>query len=306
MARAAPSRLAIVHHPDFSIKLPDGYRFPMGKFNALMTILQTEGLAAADNLFVADEAPLDWLYLAHDRAYVDGMLEGQMDRMMMRRIGLPWSPQLVRRSRLASGGTVLAARLALVRGIACHTAGGSHHADYQSGSGYCVFNDVAIAIRVLMAEQAIARALVIDLDVHQGDGTARIFANIPQVFTFSMHAERNFPTQKAKSDLDIGLEDKTGDQDYLARLSFHLPAILQAARPDLVFYIAGVDPHADDLLGRLALSADGLARRDQMVIQAVRSGGIPMVGVLGGGYANDVTALAQLHANLHRAADQYG
>jgi len=201
---------------------------------------------------------------------------------------------------------VLCARLALERGIACHTAGGSHHADHQSGAGYCVFNDVAIAIRVMMKEQAIGRALVIDLDVHQGDGTARLFADTPEVFTFSMHAERNFPTNKAKSDLDIALEDKTTDQDYLNRLAHHLDHVIESARPDLVFYIAGVDPHIDDLLGRLSLTDTGLARRDQMVIQAVRSAGIPLVGVLGGGYAKDVSALARLHANIHRAAHQYG
>jgi acetoin utilization deacetylase AcuC-like enzyme len=294
--------LAIIHHPDFSIPLPAGHRFPMGKFTALMAHLRQIGLANDDHLFEAAEAPRHWLTLAHSASYVDDMMAGTIDPKIMRAIGLPWSPLLVRRSRLAAGGTVLCAKLALERGIACHTAGGSHHAASDAGSGFCVFNDVAVAIRVLMAEGAIQRALVIDLDVHQGDGTARIFASDPSVYTFSMHGARNFPVRKAASDLDIELEDGTGDDDYLRILHHHLPAILSAARADIVFYIAGVDPHRDDLLGRLGLSDDGLYARDCAVIGAVCARGIPLVGVLGGGYAKDVPALARRHAGLHRAA----
>ncbi len=297
---------AIIHHPDLSIPLPEHHRFPMGKFTALMQVLGEQGLIGHDNLFQAQEAPVDWLKLAHETKYVDGMISGQQDRSVMRRIGLPWSPQLVRRSRLSSGGTVLCARLALARGIACHTAGGSHHANAGSGAGYCVFNDVAIAIHLLLAEGAISRASVIDLDVHQGDGTARIFAQRPEVYTFSMHAENNFPGDKATSDLDIGLDDKTGDADYLAQLERHLEPVLVRSKPDLVFYLAGVDPHEHDLLGRLSLTARGLARRDEMVIRTVRQMNIPLACVLGGGYAKDVMALARLHAQLHKAAAIHG
>jgi len=295
----------IIHHPDFAIALPQGNRFPMGKYTALIEVLTREGLIGPENLISASEAGREDLILAHSPVYVDQVLTGQLSPSDQRRIGLPWSESLVRRSRLSVGGTILASRLALDKGLACHTAGGSHHAHYDYGSGYCVFNDVAVAISVLKQEGRIDRALVIDLDVHQGDGTAEIFAQDAAVFTFSMHGERNFPLRKARSSRDVELADKTGDAAYLDMLDQHLGAVIDLARPEIVFYVAGVDPHRDDRLGRLALSDEGLAERDRRVISAVRDAGLPLVGVLGGGYCDDIAALAHRHAFLHRAANEY-
>jgi acetoin utilization deacetylase AcuC-like enzyme len=197
---------------------------------------------------------------------------------------------------------LLAARLALEHGIACNTAGGSHHAQADTGAGFCVFNDVAVAARRLLAEGKVGQVLVVDLDVHQGDGTARIFENDASVFTFSMHAEKNFPARKAASDLDIDLADGTGDEAYLGKLEEILPDLLARVAPDLVFFNAGVDPHADDKLGRLSLSDEGLARREAFVLGSCLERSIPVTGVIGGGYDADIDRLAHRHALLHRAA----
>lgn len=210
-----------------------------------------------------------------------------------------------RRARCATAGTVLTALLALEHGIACNTAGGSHHARRAHGAGFCVFNDVAVAIRLLQADQTIDRALVIDLDVHQGDGTAEIFADDPSVFTLSVHAARNYPVRKVPSSLDVALDDGIGDAAYLTVLREVLPEALRRFRPDIVFFNAGVDPHADDRLGRLALSDAGLEARDRIVISTVRDAGLPLAGVLGGGYSIDIDRLARRHATLHRVAAQF-
>lgn len=262
--------------------------------------LQADGLAGPDGFVIAEPAPASWLALAHDRHYVAAVMAAELPAKQARRIGFPITPAAAERAAAAVGGTVLAARLALARGLACNTAGGSHHADYDGGAGFCVFNDVAVAARVLLAEGAIRSALVIDLDVHQGDGTARVFADDSRVFTYSAHCEKNWPHRKARSDWDEGLEPGLGDAAYLERVARALPLLL-ARRPDLVFYIAGVDPHTDDQLGLLALSDEGLARREAMVAQACLSAGAPMVGVLGGGYDADLDRLAARHAVLHRA-----
>jgi acetoin utilization deacetylase AcuC-like enzyme len=190
-------------------------------------------------------------------------------------------------------------------GIACNTAGGGHHARPDRGAGFCVFNDVAVAIRVLQSEGLIERALVVDLDVHQGDGTAATFRNDRSVTTFSMHSERNYPLRKVASNLDIGLPDRTGDDAYLEALAEALPRLLDNPRPDIVFYNAGVDPHQNDRLGRLALSDRGIAARDLLVIDAVRTRSIPLAGIIGGGYSDNVDALARLHASLHRTASMF-
>lgn len=222
----------------------------------------------------------------------------------MRRIGLPLSPQLAVRSQAAVGGTVLTARLALQRGIAANSAGGSHHAGIGHGAGYCVFNDVAVAARVLQAMGLAMNMLVIDLDVHQGDGTAEIFRGDGAVFTFSMHCQDNFPVRKQPGDRDIGLPVGLGDDGYLEILSEQMADLLGGPVPDLVFYNAGVDPHAGDRLGKLSLSDDGLARRDALVIGACADRGIPIACVLGGGYDHDAMVLAQRHALLYGAADR--
>jgi acetoin utilization deacetylase AcuC-like enzyme len=238
----------------------------------------------------------------HAPEYVRQVLDFTLPRDMQRRIGLPMTPEIVRRTRAVCGGTLLAARLALVHGVACNTAGGSHHAGPDFGSGYCIFNDVAIAARALIDEGAVRQILVIDLDVHQGDGTALIFAEEPRVFTFSMHADKNFPTRKAQSDLDIPLEDGVGDEAYLEILQNTLPDLVDQLRPDLAFYVAGVDPHKDDRLGRLSLTDAGLAKRDAFVLKTCLDRGAPLAGVLGGGYDRDTDRIANRHAVLHRAA----
>lgn len=289
----------VVHHPGYLAPLPAGHRFPMAKFARLRAVLAEAGVERAET---PDPAPADWLALAHDRPYVDAILEQTAGPEIMRRIGLPLSPALALRSRLAVAGTVLAARLALEDGIACNTAGGSHHAGHAHGAGFCVFNDVAVAARLLLAEGRVARVLVVDLDVHQGDGTAEILAGDSAVFTFSMHCERNYPVRKQQSDLDFSLEEGVGDGEYLALLARHLPALIAHVLPDLVFYNAGVDPHVDDRLGKLALSDAGLLARERLVVDCCARAGVPLATVVGGGYADDVEALARRHALVHRAA----
>jgi acetoin utilization deacetylase AcuC-like enzyme len=291
-----------VYHPDYVAPLPAGHRFPMGKFGRLMARLLAEGLVRPEEVTRPEPAPVAWLELAHGPAYVAAILSGTLGAAGQRQIGLPLSAALVRRSRAAVGGTGQAARLALEGGLAFNLAGGSHHAFAAHGSGFCVLNDVAVAARVLLAEGAIARALVVDLDVHQGDGTAAIFADDPRVVTFSMHCRANFPARKQTSDLDLALESGLEDRPYLRLLEAHLGDLLAEARPELVLYNAGVDPHRDDRLGRLALTDDGLARRDRLVLATCLGAGVPLACVVGGGYDADLDVLAGRHAIVHRVA----
>jgi len=238
----------------------------------------------------------------HTPDYVTQILAQTLPREAERRLGLPISEALADRSRAACAGTLLAARLAMEHGLACNTAGGSHHAFADAGAGFCVFNDVAVAAAVLLAEGSVARVLVVDLDVHQGDGTAALFANDPRVFTLSLHAQSNFPARKKTSDLDVPLPRDLDDRGYLDVVRAALPPVLDAFAPDLVFYNAGVDPHRDDRLGHLALSDAGLAARERFVVDAVTRRGVPFVGVVGGGYDADRERLARRHAILHRTA----
>ena len=292
----------VVHHPAFRAEMPAGHRFPMDKFSRLATLLEAEGVPGPEGFARPEIIDVETLRLAHTEDYVRGVIELTLPPDVVRRIGMPNTESVATRARAATGGTLLAARLALEHGIACNTAGGSHHASAESGAGFCVFNDVAVAARRLLAEGAIGQALVIDLDVHQGDGTARIFEGDSSVFTVSMHAEKNFPHRKATSDLDIELADGTGDDEYVAKLEEILPALLGSVRPDIVFFNAGVDPHADDKLGRLSLTDEGLGRREAYVLGACLALEIPVVGVIGGGYDADVDRLAARHAILHRTA----
>lgn len=293
--------LAVVHHEAFVAALPSGHRFPMNKYARLAEILVADGIVEDSGFIAPAEAPPAWLALAHAPAYVDQVLAGRVPDRIEREIGFPVEQTIARRARLSTGATMLAARLALEEGVACTTAGGSHHARRAGGAGFCVFNDVAVAASVLSMD-GIGPMLVVDLDVHQGDGTAEILAGNPAVFTFSMHGERNYPVRKVASDLDIGLADGTGDEAYLSTLRETLPDLLAHVSPELVFYNAGVDPHRDDRLGRLALSDQGLEERDRYVIAACRDRGIPIACVIGGGYSDDVDALAHRHAILHRTA----
>ena len=292
----------IVHHPAFRAEMPPGHRFPMDKFSRLAAVLEAEGLAGPGGFVRPEPIDEDSLRLAHDEAYVRGVIDLTLPADVVRRIGMPNTDSVATRARAATGGTLLAARLALEHGIACNTAGGSHHAQADTGAGFCVFNDVAVAARRLQAEGLANQVLVVDLDVHQGDGTARIFDGDPSVFTFSMHAEKNFPARKAISDLDVDLADGMGDGAYLEALSGILPELLARTAPDLVFFNAGVDPHADDRLGRLKLSDEGLARREAFVLGSCLEREIPVTGVIGGGYDADIDRLAHRHALLHRAA----
>lgn len=272
----------------------------MGKYTRLAGILASAGLAPSG--FVTPEpASADLLAGVHERSYVEAVLAANLPREFEREIGLPVDAGVARRAQASVGGTLAASRLALAHGLAGNTAGGSHHARRERGAGFCTFNDVAIAATALQAEGTIARALVVDLDVHQGDGTADCLSGTPDLFTLSVHAERNYPTRKIPGDLDIGLPDGLDDAGYLAVLHARLPPLLDALRPDLVFYNAGVDPHRDDKLGRLALTDAGLIARDRFVVGQARARGIPLVSVIGGGYGSDPDAIAARHAFVFEA-----
>ncbi len=292
--------IPIVSHPAYEAALPDGHRFPMRKYGRLAEVLAENGLAP-NGFVVPEEASANLIALAHARTYVDQVLTCSVPREIERRIGLPITEGVARRAQASAGGTMLAARLALQHGLAGSTAGGSHHGQRETGAGFCVFNDVAIAAKALKHEGAIRHALVVDLDVHQGDGTADCLRDEPDLFTFSMHAEKNYPVRKIPSDLDIGLPDFMEDDAYMDVLQAHLPRLLDALEPDLVFLNAGVDPHRDDKLGRLCLSDEGLRRRDAYVIEQARARHIPLIAVIGGGYSADIDALAQRHAIVFEA-----
>ncbi|HEY0269597.1 MAG TPA: histone deacetylase [Sphingomonas sp.] len=283
----------IVHHPDYVVPT-EGSGFSLDKYGRVMAALDEAG--AGYELHRPEPMPRAWLEAVHDPDYVAEVLACAVPREKARRIGFAVTPAVARRARLSPGGTWLAARLALVHGYAANGAGGSHHALYDTGAGYCIFNDLALAAHRLIAERTVARVLIVDLDVHQGDGTAALTAGRDDIVTFSMHAEKNFPVRKARSDLDIGLDDGTGDEAYLAMLARHLPALIADGRPDLILYQAGVDPHRDDRLGRLALSDAGLEARDRFVMRTACEAGLPLASVLGGGYGADRWAVARRHA----------
>jgi acetoin utilization deacetylase AcuC-like enzyme len=291
----------LIYHPAYSAPLPEAHRFPMAKFQLLADHLRRLDLLHPRQIHQPLPVPRPWLELVHPRAYHEAFARQRLTAAEARRIGLPATPALVRRSWLAVGGTVLTARLALRHGLACHLAGGTHHAFAATGSGFCIFNDVAVAARVLLAEGLVRRILVVDLDVHQGDGTANLFADDPRVFTFSAHGERNFPLRKSTSDCDLPLPDGMEDGPYLAAVAGVLPDLLSQARPDLVFYNAGVDPHRLDRLGRLALSDGGLLRRERMVLDTCLRQRVPVATVMGGGY-DALAPLVERHGLVVRAA----
>lgn len=289
--------MKIFHTDHFTLPLPPGHRFPMAKYAHLR--LRVEAIAA-ELMEVPAPATDAELSLAHDPAYITAVSRGELDARAMRRIGFPWSPAMVERSRRSAGATLAAAREALARrgaGDACgiNLAGGTHHAFRDHGEGYCVFNDAAVAALAMRAEARARRVAIVDLDVHQGNGTAAILAGEPEVFTFSMHGRRNFPFHKESSDWDIELEDGTDDESYLSRLGEALPEVFARARPELVIYLAGADPYAGDRLGRLALTKDGLARRDALVLGACAGSGTPVTVAMAGGYAESVDDIVDIH-----------
>ena len=255
---------------------------------------------------VADPVTDAELLRVHCPAYVKRVAGGTLDARELRAIGLPWSERLVERSRRSAGATLAAARQALTQGWAANLGGGTHHAFSDRGSGYCVFNDVAIAARALQAEAGLQRIAVVDCDVHQGNGTAAIFEGDDSVFTFSIHAAKNFPARKERSDLDVELDDDTRDDEYLWHLERALDETLERARPQLVFYLAGADPYEDDRLGRLKLSKEGLARRDTLVLSRLAARGIPVAVTMAGGYARDLDDVAEIHANTLICARRMG
>jgi acetoin utilization deacetylase AcuC-like enzyme len=296
--------LPLVFHPDFVSDLPPGHRFPMPKFGKIYQQLVRNGIATLDQFHCPPRAAREHLALAHAADYVDAYCNGTLDDRAMRRIGLPWSPALVNRTCTAVGGTILAVELALQEGLAASTAGGTHHAHQDFGSGFCIFNDLAVAARYAQRALGIERILIVDLDVHQGDGTAAIFASDPNIFTLSLHCGDNFPFRKQISDLDVELPVGMEDDAYLRTLAATLPDLLAAFRPDLVFYDAGVDPHHDDKLGKLALTDAGLFKRDSDVLENCIRRGIPVACVVGGGYDHDLDRLARRHSLVHQAATE--
>lgn len=286
----------------YDVPLPPGHPFPLAKYAALRERLLAEGVLAPDEVTRSEPAPVEWLLRAHDPRYVERSLAGALDPAEVRRIGMPWSEAFVTRARAALYGTVMAARAALVHGVAGNLAGGTHHAFRDRGEGYCLFNDVATAIAVLRDEGHAARPFVVDLDVHQGNGTAAMFADDPTVFTFSIHGAGNYPLLKERGTFDLELPDATEDAAYLDALRAHLEPALDTHAPDLVFYQAGVDALAGDRLGRLALTHDGLRARDALVFQELERRGVPVVVTLGGGYGRDLAQSVAAHANVWRQA----
>jgi acetoin utilization deacetylase AcuC-like enzyme len=286
----------------FTIALPDGHRFPIAKYARIRDEIVARGLLPAAGIEEPDRADRWALELVHTPRYVEAVLDGTLSPIEVRRLGFPWSTQLRERSLRTVQGTIEAAHDALDHGLGINLAGGTHHAFPGHGEGFCVFNDVAVAIRTLQRAGRITRAAVVDLDVHQGNGTARVFADDPDVYTFSMHGARNYPFRKEPSTLDVELDDGCEDAAYLAALDAHLGPALDHARPELVFYLGGADPYVQDRFGRLGLSIAGLRARDRRAFDAFRRRGLPTVVTLAGGYARDLEDVVTIQTNMVEAA----
>lgn len=274
----------------------------MAKYSGVRARIIDERIIDPADLHEAPAATWDELRLVHTAEYVEAIATGTVSRDIQRRIGFPWSLAMVERSRRSVGATIAAAQAALQDGVSANLAGGTHHSFADRGEGYCVFNDVAVAARVLQRDRLARCIAIVDLDVHQGNGTAAIFRDDDDVFTFSMHGEKNFPFKKETSDLDVALPDGTGDDAYLDALQEYLPAVLNAHRPEFVFYLAGADPYEGDRLGRLKLTISGLQQRDTIVFETCRGAGLPVAVTMSGGYATDVEAIVRIHANTIRIA----
>jgi len=291
--------------PRYAITLPDGHRFPMAKYALLREGALASGLVAPSHLHEPERVAHADLLRVHTRSYVDGVEHGRLEPAHQRRIGLPWSEAFVERAFRVVRGTVEAAAHAVEHGIAMNLAGGTHHAFADRGEGFCVFNDVAVAIRRLQASGRIRRACIIDCDVHQGNGTNAVFADDASVYTYDMHGARNFPFAKVPARRDEPLDDGIGDADYLERLSSALPEVLRASQPDLVVYLAGADPHEGDRLGRLRLTFDGLAQRDELVLRTCREIGLPVCVTIAGGYGRDIATTVRVHLATVAAAARH-
>ncbi|HLL71304.1 MAG TPA: histone deacetylase [Pyrinomonadaceae bacterium] len=295
----------VFYTPRYYADIGEGHVFPIRKFELVRDRLLAEGTLALAEIVEPQPAAIADVLLVHTEDYVTRLRAGSLTARELRRLGLPWSKALVRRSFLATGGTLSAARAALSEGIASNLAGGTHHAFADRGEGFCVLNDVAVAIRALRRDKLIERAAVVDLDVHQGNGTATIFEADAGVYTFSMHGARNYPVFKARSTLDIELPDGTGDEEYLQTLGAYLPRVF-AHRPDIIFYLGGADPFAGDKLGRLSLSIAGLRARDELVLSECSARNVPVATVMSGGYAADINDTVEIHCNTIRAAKAVG
>ena len=291
--------MKILYTDYFVLPLPDGHRFPMQKYSLLREAVQTY---APHLLEEAPATQVDELLLAHDAVYIERMSNGTLTSAEIRQIGFPWSPQMADRARRSTGATVAAAEAALQQRCAINLAGGTHHAFADHGEGFCCYNDAAVAARVLQRDHGIQRVLICDLDVHQGNGTARIFRDDNSVFTFSMHGARNYPVRKEISDLDVELPDGCDDVTYLAELQQHLPRIINEFKPQAMIYLAGADPYEGDRLGRLKLTKAGLATRDRFVLELARDNAIPVAVTMAGGYAHNVADIVDIHFNTVRTA----
>ena len=292
----------LVYHADYVVELPAGHRFPMPKYRALRDLLERRGLISQDHCCQPTPAGRSWLERVHQPDYIAKVLEQRLSAQEERRLGLPMTPALARRACASVGGSILTVELALKNGLAINLAGGSHHAFASFGSGFCVFNDVATACAYFLAQGLLERILVVDLDVHQGDGTASILEGCSGVCCLSLHCRTNFPAKKQFSSIDVALEPDTDDRVYLKTLDVVVPSLLERIRPGLVIYVAGVDPHKDDKLGRLALTDQGLAEREARMLSWCQSRQLPLAVVLGGGYADNVEDIAERHAILHAVA----
>lgn len=305
---SAPTALGSVHAwsgSKYVIPLPPGHRFPIEKYALVREGALAAGLVSPGRMHDPPAATDEDLTLVHTHRYVQAVRNGTLTAAEIRRIGLPWSPELVERSVRVVGGTVTAVRTALEQGLAVNLAGGTHHAFADFGEGYCVFNDVAVAVQLARKEGLVRRVAIVDLDVHQGNGTHQIFATDPDVYTFSMHGARNFPFTKVPGSLDLELQDGTGDSEYLSLLRSALPQVIRDARPDMVAYLAGADTHEGDRLGRLKLTCDGIARRDAMVLESCREVGIPVAVTLAGGYGHDIATTVAVHLRTLRVINDF-
>ena len=290
--------LSVVNHKDYFAKIGDDHKFPINKFGELANYLKKKKIVKKfHEPYPCSE---ETLKRAHSESYIKDVKNKTLDEKIVKKIGFPLIDSVVKRSLIATGGTVLASKLAIKNGVACNTAGGSHHANFEGGAGYCVFNDVAVAAHYLLDRGLAGRILIVDLDVHQGNGNADIFKNDRNVFTFSMHSKSNYPAKKSVSDLDVELDDFMEDAEYINTLKLHLNKLNQESF-DFIFYIAGVDIHSNDRLGRLKVSDEGIKKRDEIVTENFFSKKIPICGVLGGGYNKDFNKLVELHSFLHQS-----
>lgn len=296
--------LKIANHPIYVHPLPEGHRFPMGKYELLPKQLLYEGTCTHENFFEAKPASDEAILAVHDQEYFQALRNLELDRKAELMTGFPLSKGLVEREQVIVGGTIQAAEYALEHGIAMNIAGGTHHAYTNRGEGFCLFNDQAVAARYLLQKRLAKKVLIVDLDVHQGNGTAEIFEEDPAVFTFSMHGKKNYPFKKEKSDLDIELENGTGDEQYLEILKEALPGLIEQERPDFIFYQCGVDILHTDKLGKLSCTVAGCKERDRFVLQTCFENEIPVECSMGGGYSKDIKTIIEAHANTYRLAQK--